>query len=243
MYYTAKYTIPSYLCDHNDKLTMWGLARLFQDVAGGHVEKEGLGFASLIEQGKAWVLCRSLYQINRLPKECEEITIKTWSRGTDGLFAFREYQVFDNHNNIIASCSSYWAVIDFVSRHVIRLNNLMDKFEHHDDSSTGFNKIDRIRFPHNFEPKEIVSQFTVTASMLDHTLHVNNAEYIKWIFDNLFSNPLSIISSPFTLIVEYPLETKPEETISIFKFSDDLSTFFQISNPRGVAFKAKLVQL
>lgn len=240
MYYTEKYTIPSYLCDYEDNLTMWGLARLFQDVAGRHIDSLGLGFTSLIEQGKAWVLCRCIYHINCLPKEGKEISIKTWSRGTDGLFAFREYEVRDEQDIILASCSSYWAVIDFSTRRVIRIQHLMDNFEHHEISATGVENIERIRIPFDLQDSNVVSNFSVKPSMLDHTLHVNNAEYIKWIFDNLFLNPVSKITEPFILQVEYLQETKPDETVSVYKIQDQLSTYFQISNSRGVSFKAKI---
>ena len=108
MYYTDTVTIPNYICDQYDHISLWGLARLFQESAGHHAETAGMGFRQLIDRGKAWVLSRMYYVIDRMPKEGETVTVRTWSRGTDGLFAFRDFQLIDSQG-VAATCCSYWS--------------------------------------------------------------------------------------------------------------------------------------
>lgn len=239
MIYTAEYTVPSYLCDYRDKLTMWGVARLFQEDAGNHVDSAGLGFAQLIAQGRAWVLCRTCYQVQRLPQEGERVTSKTWSRGTDGLFAFREHLMLDTDGNQLVRCSSYWAVIDFASRHVIRLHEMMAALESHTESATQMTQLNRLRIPKSLELGNPVSQFPVQTSMIDHTKHVNNAEYIKWIFDSI-GEPLTIVNEPYELALEYFQETQPNENVSVFKIRDNDATYYQICDSREVKVVAKI---
>lgn len=241
MVYQTNTTIPSYLCDFRDKLTMWGLARLFQDAATAHVDSAGLGFKDLMAQGRAWVLCRTCYEVDRLPREGERVRVKTWSRGTDGLFAFRDYLLEDASGSRLAGGSSYWAVIDFSSRHVVRLHDMMAPLDSCADVATRLEQLGRLRIPKNLTPGEPALQFDVRTSMIDHTNHVNNAEYVKWCFDAL-GQPLAAVDEPFCLTVEYLQETHPDETVSVFRIPDKDSTYFQISNSREVKVVARLAR-
>lgn len=233
MLYTLNYTVPNFLCDRHDTLTMWGVARLFQEVAGRHIDTAGLGFSQLITQGKAWVLCRAFYHVRRLPHEGEEITLRTWSRGDDGLFAFREYELVDAQGNVAVGSSSYWAVIDCASRKVTRLNGLMSVFEHHPESATGKLQLPRLRTPKTDAPLHPVATFPVKPSMIDHTGHVNNSEYVKWAFDYLPDEDL--VHTPFDMSVEYLMESQPAEQISVCVTPSDNPLLFQISNPRALS--------
>ena len=255
MYFTYSYLIPNFLCDRNDTLTMWGVARLFQEVAGFHVDAANMGFSTLISQGKAWVLCRAHYQVEKLPHEGEHIMLKTWSRGTDGLYAFREFQMYDQQGNILVASTANWAIIDYNARHVVRLQDMMDHFESHPEFATDCQKLGRLRLPKEASFAPPVAQFSVKPSMLDHTGHVNNAEYIKWIFDNLPHT--DFLSAPFCFNIEYLMETQLTETVTLSHCQlpecanvacsssaapRRVSTYFQITNPRSVAVIANLIK-
>ena len=76
----------------------------------------------------------------------------------------------------------------------------------------------------------------VKNSMLDHTQHVNNAEYIKLIFDEY----QDINSQSIDFEIHYILETQPNDTVSVSRMQAESSTYFQISNSRGVSVLAKI---
>lgn len=237
MYLTIPYTIPGFICDRNDQLTMWGMARLFQEAADAHVQNNKIGFKELKKNGKAWVLCRVFYHVDRLPQAGERVTLKTWSRGTDGLFAVREYQMLDTDGNAIVSGTSYWAIIDLETRHVIRINSLMEQFEAHPDIATTREKLFKMRLPGNGDSLQTVFSMPVKNSMLDHTQHVNNAEYIKLIFDEY---PDNSNGRNLDFEIHYILETKPDDSVSVSRMQAESSTYFQISNSRGVSVLAKI---
>ena len=255
MYYTDTVTIPNYLCDCRDRLTMWGLARLLQESAGHHAETAQMGFRQLIERGKAWVLCRMYYEVDRLPMEGETVTVRTWSRGTDGLFAFREFELIDAQG-VAVTCSTYWVIIDMLSRKAVRIRDYWAGIETHDDCATSRSSLDRLRVPKDAGTPLSATSFPVKSSMLDHTFHVNNAEYIKWVFDylpQLSTNPddptpcpdrMLTQPAPFRFAIEFFTETMPGEevTIEVFSLHDpDQTTCFRISNPRATAVVATLM--
>ena len=243
MYYTDTLTIPNYLCDCRDTLTMWGLARLLQESAGHHAETAQMGFRQLIERGKAWVLCRMYFAVERMPKDGENVTVRTWSRGTDGLFAFRDFQLIDS-KGVAVTCSTYWVIIDFASRKAIRIHDYWAAIETHPDFATDRHQLDRLRIPRDAGEPLLAAQFAVRPSMLDHTFHVNNAEYIKWIFDHLPEGDNSLTQWKGTrFFIEFLSETKPDETVSIYCYppaGDATTSYFRIVNPRSAAVVASL---
>lgn len=239
MYYTLPYTIPNFICDNHDTLTAWGCARLLQQAADNHTKLFGIGFQQLQEQHKAWVLCRTYYDVRRLPMDYEEVTVRTWSRGTDGLYAWRDFEMTDSQGTVIVAGATSWVVIDTNARHVVRLGEIVKGFESHPDMATDRDKLGRIRFPKREEGELVVEHQQVKYSMLDHTQHVNNAEYIKWIFDNLPEGTTQ--SAPFKLDVEYLQETRPDDEVSIHRLCQpDGTLLFRISNPRTTAVVATL---
>ena len=74
--------------------------------------------------------------------------------------------------------------------------------------------------------------------MLDHTNHVNNAEYVKWIFDTLPHG--TNIPTPYHLCLEYQQETQPAELVTIHRLPTPEATYYRISNPRSTAVLATL---
>ncbi len=241
MYYTDTVTIPNYLCDCHDRLTMWGMARLMQESAGHHAETAELGFRQLIERGKAWVLCRMYFVVNRMPMESETVQVKTWSRGTDGLFAFRDFELIDSQG-VAVTCSTYWVIIDFESRKALRIHEFWHNIETHPDCATDRDHLDRLRIPRDAGEPLTAAQFAVKPSMLDHTFHVNNAEYIKWVFDNLPATAPQ--EAPFRFAIEFLSETKPDETIAVqlYAAKDEQGTsYYKITNPRTTAVVAALM--
>ena len=240
MFYSLKTIIPNYLCDRHDTLSMWGLARIFQEAADQHSASSGIGFAQLSQDNKAWVLSRVYYKVERLPREGEEVTVTTWSRGTDGLFAFREYTLCAADGTRLVSGSSYWVIINYLERKAVRMHDLMDGFEYHPDLATDRETLSRVRVPRQATEPQPVDQFHVKPSMLDHNNHVNNAEYIKWVFDNLAPDTIKDAHRDFRFSIEYFQETPPDDTVSVFRIPADGATYFQIANSRSVAVTAEI---
>lgn len=238
MFYTQSLVTPNYLCDQYDNLSPWSAVRLFQEIACLHSMTHSIGFSELIKQGRAWVICRAYYRFDRLPHEAEPVTLKTWSRGTDGLFAFRDSQILDQQGNAIVASTTYWVIIELSTRHVVRMHDFMDSFKYYDGFATECQRLDRLRIPKGSVLGDPVAQFNVVPSMLDHTNHVNNAEYVRWIFDTLPQG--TNIDKPYRLFLEYQQETQPSEQVTIHSLPTPEATYFRISNPRATAVIAKL---
>lgn len=254
MIYTEKITLSSIICDEDDKLTLWGLARLFQDIAGDQSDMLGVGFNNLKLQNKAWILTHVYYSILRLPSAGETLTLKTWAKPDNGLIAPRDYQLIDVNGNICATSASQWVILDMVSRRVCRLNQIIDVYEKENINATKYEKLEKIKMPNDlYDLKHI----DIPYSSIDHTRHVNNAEYIKWICDSIpeFSCSRHIYDASglahdninrreiIEFEINYIKETKYGDPNVMIrqKYNSNNELYFQIMNSNGISVNARII--
>ncbi|MBR1766303.1 MAG: hypothetical protein IJ745_04595 [Bacteroidales bacterium] len=236
MIYKQTLATPSYLCDRHDRLHPWAAVRLCQEVSEYHSNSTGIGYEELLKQNRAWVIARAYYIIYRRPVAFEKIMLSTWSRGTDGLFAFRDYLIESEAGEKLLAGTSYWPMIDFASRRAVRLKDFVAGYEFHDIDATGHPKLDRLTMPPMPEPD---CTLTARHSMIDHTQHVNNSEYVKLMFDALDETEFDV-DQPFSLELNFQHETQPGDTVSVSHIRDNGAAFVQISNSRGLSVAAKI---
>ena len=234
--YTNQYRIESFLCDQHDRLSMWGLSRLLQSVAEEHTLLTHVSYYDLIKQDKAWVLSRMYYQVDTMPEYTAVVNFATWSRGIDGLFNARDFLVTAADGTRLAAATAYWVVIDFNSRHVVRLNDIMDNYVHHHVCATDKERLSKIRIQ-PMEDSCRVERFDVKPSMFDHTRHVNNSEYVRWIDDNLPEG-----RQLKSLEISYIAETRKGESVDVFRNQLPTGVLqYQLFNNRGLSATAQVI--
>ncbi len=241
MVYTIEQETPSYLCDRNDKLHVWAAVRLCQEVTEYHGNSTGIGYAKLLEQNRAWVIVRSYYEIYRRAESFEKIRWNTWSRGTDGLFAYRDYRVNDAAGNIIMTGTSYWTLIDFSQRRAVRIKDAIEGYGFVDELATSRSVLGKISMP-TFDENDLAYNIKARNSFIDHTQHVNNSEYIKFIFDALNERNYNMDNS-LSLELNFQHETKPNDTLSIFLKEYNGDYYAQVKNSQGVGVNAVIKTL
>ncbi len=233
--------IPSYLCDRHDRLHPWAAVRLCQEVSEFHSKATGIGYEDMVSQNRIWIISRAYYIIYRRPAAFEKVMLSTWSRGNDGLFAFRDYRMVDTKGETLLAGTTYWPVIDFTSRRPIRLKEVLANYEYRYVEATDHSTLERLRLPDMTDPD---GQFEQPAlfSLIDHAQHVNNSEYVKLAIDSMMQTDFDI-DKPFSIEVNYQHETQPDDTLSVLRKQDNGATFVQISNSRGLSVAAKILQI
>ena len=111
MIYNMTIDTPSYMCDVDDRLHTWAAVRLCQEVTEYHGNATGIGFKTLVQQNRAWVITRALYNIYRLPNAFEKISLDTWSRNNNGLIAYRDYRVTNADGEVLLTGTSAWPIV------------------------------------------------------------------------------------------------------------------------------------
>jgi acyl-ACP thioesterase len=211
--FEKSYKIPVYDTDFNGKLYLHSLLNYVQDIASEHAEKLGFGRDDLSSGNRFWILSRLYLVIYRMPDWRETIMLKTWPRGTEGLFALRDIEIRDSEGQMIAAAATSWVIVDIKTRRPCRPDYLLE----------GINK----EFPGNRslprnagkvspagDAAETAPTFRVKISDLDVNLHVNNVKYIQWVYDTM---PLSFLSAtqPASIEINYLAESVADDMVYV----------------------------
>jgi acyl-ACP thioesterase len=177
-----QYTLCTWDVDASKRLTMAGAFNYFQESAGAHAENMGVGRLVLMKAGQAWILSRMSVCIRRRPVWGDRVRVRTWPRGTQKLFAIRDYELSGETGDILAQGRSAWLVVDTAKLKPLRPQSLTTGIplnEGMDALADGAQSL---------EPRSDAAMLTdrrAAYSDMDYNGHVNNARYVQWIQDAL----------------------------------------------------------
>jgi acyl-ACP thioesterase len=211
--YQKEYKIPVYDIGADGKLNIHSLFNYLQDIASEHAVKLGFGKDDLVRENHFWVLSRLAAEIKAMPGWEETIIVRTWPRGTDKLFAIRDYEVARPDGSIIANASSSWLIVDIASRRVQRPDHILTKYNSGEAVRSALGR-NAIKLEPASENGEKSTPFRVRHSDLDVNLHTNHVNYIRWVTDN-YDPEFRINNLPSSVEVNYLFESKWDEEIFV----------------------------
>lgn len=208
--YQRDFHLDCFLLDNEGKANLVTYFNLMQEIALKHAGMLGFGFNDMVKNNMLWVLTRMVLKIDVELSWDETVTIKTWSRGIDGPFSFREFLFFNSKNQEIGKASSSWVPIDLTTRKPTKIfdespiNRIAVK------ESVGID-VEKVILPKDLE-LGFVHQ--VHNTDLDINNHANNARYVEWIYNSM---PLGSIKAKngFIFHINYLGEAKLSDHVEI----------------------------
>lgn len=174
MKYVNHLRAKSYHIDRSGEVSTTFLFWYMQEIAWEHAHTLGFGFEHLREDQLFWVLSRFLVKIERRPQWKEEFTLETWSRGTDGFFAYRDFRFVDGNGNGIITATSSWLVLDLANKKIQRLG-AHNNFPAYQKSLLG---LDAGKIPSPVSD-EIHAFFPALFNEIDINQHFNSGRYLE----------------------------------------------------------------
>jgi len=197
--------------DKSDLMTLNSVFGFFQEAAISHAEKLGVGREAMALANQVWILSRMSVQVDRRPKYGETITVRTWPRGGEKLFALRDYDIRDAAGNVAVRARSCWIIIDIEKRRPLRPQTVMDNLPLNDGNDAFFT-------PLSLEERSVLQKTAERPALytdVDYNGHVNNVSYIRWIEDAVPGGLLESAKS-MRLDINYLNEILPGETTGIW---------------------------
>lgn len=216
-YYKHHLKVHSYEVDLNQNLSITAIFNYLQEIAWEHADKLKYGFSHLQDKGWIWVLSRIEVEIYNLPKWTEELTLITWPRGADGIFALRDFEFYNSAGDKVMAASSSWIVLDIKTRRPVRINDWYMGFDFADRAAIG-RASSKIQEQTN-EPV-FTEQFDVRIGDMDMNQHVNNVRYIDWAY-NTFTIEHFRKFIPTKIIVNFNAEGKSGDIVKVERYSVD----------------------
>lgn len=184
----------------NNKLTLRALTNLLQESAISHSNIVGVGINNADTTHLAWLLSNWKVKMFSHPNCDEELTVKTWPRIFDKLYSFRDFEVYDKENNLVAIASSKWFPVDTQTKRIKKITP---------EISVPYGEtITKSVFENPFKEKIVVPEdlrlnfsYTIQRRDIDTNGHVNNLNYIDYaletlpedVFNNTTFNNLEIL--------------------------------------------------
>jgi medium-chain acyl-[acyl-carrier-protein] hydrolase len=225
--FEKEYKIPVYDTGPDGKLSLYSLFNYLQDIASEHAVRLKFGRDDLMRENRFWVLSRIAADIYLWPEWEDTIVARTWPRGTDKLFAIRDYEVLYPDGRHIASGSSSWLVVDRTTKKIQRPDEMLTRFnsEVSIKNSLGRNA-GKVAPLSDHGTKS--DPFKIKSSDLDVNLHTNNVIYIKWVTDTYDPNYTSD-HIPVSLEVNYLAESVWGEEVFIRTDRENITSSFSHS--------------
>lgn len=173
-----EYTVKLSEIGKGNKATNKTILSYFEDIGGLHSNKAGYGIFEIEKTHLSWILLDWKLQVIRRPKYAEKIKVKTWSRGVVKIYTHRDFEVYDEQENLIIRASSKWVLLDIEKGKVVRIEpEIIEKYEP-ELNKTVFEEepFEKIKEPDVYQYE---TQYTVRRADIDVNNHMHNLNYIE----------------------------------------------------------------
>ena len=110
--YEEKFRVCTWDVDQANRLTIAAAYNYCQEVAGNHASVLGVGSEYMQANGIVWILSRMSAVLDARPPHGAVLTVRTWPRGTDRLFAIRDYELRNEAGAVVGKGRSAWLIVD-----------------------------------------------------------------------------------------------------------------------------------
>ncbi|HOG71336.1 MAG: hypothetical protein KBB29_09120 [Bacteroidales bacterium] len=210
-YLTRSMVVQSYEVDFNQRFSITSIFNHLQEIAWEHADKLSYGYNHLREKGWFWALSRVEVEFYRFPVWQEAVTLVTWPRGADGIFALRDFEFYDSNGNKLIAATSSWLVVGVENRRPVRI---AEWYLESDFASRSALNRNAAKIPESIVQPAFTEQFEVRAGDIDMNLHVNNVRYIDWAYNTFTISSLRKYF-PKKISVNYNSEAKEGDSILI----------------------------
>ncbi len=190
---------------------MSAIANYLQESAWRHANHLGFGFEDARKRNEFWVIVSLMIKMVGYPQWGQTITVETWPKGIDRLFAFRDFKIMSADGTVLGAATSTWMILDQDTRrpkNVDIVKPVLHLASHQDILA------ENPPFLLNMKEISTTELRQVRFSEVDQHGHVNNIRYIDWCIDAL-SSEWHRTHRIRGMVINYLSEVKADETIKI----------------------------
>ncbi len=181
--YEYKYTVELSDIGRSNKITNKSVLKILENAGGRQSEKIGLGINQVEKTGLSWVLLAWKVKIIRRPIYNEELTIKTWAQNINKISTYRDYEIYDEKENLLIIASSKWILINIYTGAIEKItDNIIKDYDPEDKHVFENKNIDKLVEPKEYE-REI--EYKVIKRDIDINNHVHNLYYLDFAYEAL----------------------------------------------------------
>lgn len=201
-----------------NKLNLKSLIKYLQDAAGEHSDLAGYGISNIEKTHLAWLVLNWKVKMISHPHYNEEITIKTWARSLEKVYSYRDFEILDSNNNLVAIASSKWLLVDSDTKKIKHITeDIVNSYGLNNKAVFNVSLDEKPKVPEN---NSLNFTYKVQRRDIDTNHHVNNLFYIDFALETIPEN--IYLSNEFNNIeIFYKKEIKYGEIINCYYSFED----------------------
>lgn len=224
--YEDWYTIRNHETDNRQQLTVPALLMLMQEASMHNARRLEISLWDQKMTNLSWVLLRKELNMVKMPSLGDKIKVVTYPAGFQKIFAYRDFWVFDEQGNLLATASSTWTLMNLVERKISKIpDHILTLTTPASDICLSLPQV-KLKISQELK-KEY--DYTIRYYDLDWNNHVNNIILAKLMIQ---STDESYFSSrqmkKFTIHIK--AECYLDDLLTIHMTSDENQCFYQISD-------------
>lgn len=214
--------IRTYEVDFKNLVKLSSIFNYMQEAASNNANQLKFGYNDLMKEGLFWVLSRSKIQVIEYLKVGDDLIIETWPKGTDKLFALRDFKIYNSNKDIIGNATTAWLLIDSKTIRPVKPDFMLEKIPHHNIESAILETPGKIA---ESEMTTFIAEKNIGYMDLDINQHVNNVKYVEYMLDS-FPMDHFAEKSISSMQINFLCESKYGDTIQIFKGALKKSNYY-----------------
>lgn len=211
MIYTEKFKIPLKDIGKDNKIKNRAVLEILENIACYHSDLVGYGVNNIKETKVTWILLDWKLKVINRPTYGQVLTVNTWGKGMNKFFTYRDYEIYDNNNNLCAIATSKWALIDTEKGKMSRLTeNIINAYKPEEKTVFEEKSLDKVKIPEEFSN---TIKYEVIRKDIDINKHMHNLYYLDLAYEAL---PDEIYNKrPFDFVrITYKKEIKLGEKVN-----------------------------
>lgn len=204
--------------DRNNKLTIKAFMSFLEDAGGIHSDLVGYGLYDIEKTKLNWMIISWKIKFLKKPVYNETIKVVTWSKGIQRLYAYRDFEVYNSNQELIAIASSKWVLVNMETKSITSPDEkLIKAYQSEDKSVMDIKELSKLKEPAQYTN---ITENYITREMIDINNHVHNLEYLDLGYSSL---PDEVYYTDFQEIeIMYKKEIKFGEKVkSMYAYSEE----------------------
>ncbi len=178
--YKGNYRVRTSEINKFKELRLTNMIQLMQEASMQNVLSLKLSVWDMERSKLSWVLLKKEIRIHTIPTLGENLTIVTYPSGFRKIFAYRDFKIFNEKQELLSTASSIWGLMDMEKRRLV----MIPAYEFYNIIPEGALE------PPNFSLKQLDNyQQKFDTKMVWHDLdwngHINNSVLIKKMLESL----------------------------------------------------------
>lgn len=209
----------------NNKITNLGMLGFLEEIASLHSATLGFGINDTEKNHKSWIIMDWKLHIIKRPKYDDNITIKTWAKPflKPRFYTYRDFEVYDEKNNLLAIASSKWVYFDIEKGKISRIElDMIEKYQ--PENINVFNEEEFNKLSSTMNEKNPNFIYTIKRSDIDVNKHMHNLNYLSLAYEAL---PEELYNEPelTNIRISYKHQIRLGETVKCFyKYDNGIHT-------------------